>query len=237
MDTANVKEMEARKDVEGLVEALKAGGPEVRRSAAKSLGEIGDARAVESLIEALKASEQEFLSDINFDFNLQLMDIISSALGKIGEPAVSLLVSAIGDVDTSKALIRAGIAAVEPLIRCLKDANERGRGRASYALGEIKDPRAAEALIEALKDENNGVRNSAALSLGEIGNAGAVKALIEALRDENNDVRRSAAESLGEIGDPRAAAELAAAIEDENKWVRQAAQNALDEIRSKGNQG
>ena len=43
--------------MEPLIAALKDENPGVRTEAAKALGEIGDARAVQPLIEALKAED------------------------------------------------------------------------------------------------------------------------------------------------------------------------------------
>jgi len=231
MDNQNIEDMKVRKDVQGLVQALKAGNPAIRRSAALALGEFGDSRAVEPLIEALRLSEQAFLSNIDFDFNMQFMDIIASALGKIGEPAVGPLIHALKDVDTSKALIKVGIPAVDSLIQLLRDSNETVRCRVSYSLGEIKDIRAVEPLIQSLKDDDARVRRNAAQALGEFGDQRAVELLIHSLRDKDTDVRMSAAVALGDIGDPMAIEPLTQGLKNDTKWtVRQEAARALGEI-------
>ena len=46
--------MEQKKDVEGLIKALKHGGLGARLTATAALGRIADARAVEPLIQTLK---------------------------------------------------------------------------------------------------------------------------------------------------------------------------------------
>jgi len=55
MDTESVKK---ERDVDGVIEVLKAEGSmtnlSVRSSAAIALGEIGDARAIEPLVQAMK---------------------------------------------------------------------------------------------------------------------------------------------------------------------------------------
>jgi HEAT repeat protein len=51
---SDVKKMQANKDVEGLIRALKDKDYDVRKGVIGALGKIGDAMAVEPLIEALK---------------------------------------------------------------------------------------------------------------------------------------------------------------------------------------
>ena len=53
----NIWELKARRDIEGLIEALKDSDVWVRQNAAEALGKIGDRRAVGPLIEALEDSE------------------------------------------------------------------------------------------------------------------------------------------------------------------------------------
>lgn len=50
----SVRELKAKRDVEGLIKALEDGREKVRQIAAKALGEIGDKRAVEPLIRLLE---------------------------------------------------------------------------------------------------------------------------------------------------------------------------------------
>jgi len=50
----NVEKMKAKKDVKGLIKALRYEDRDVRRAAVYALEEIGDARAVEGLRQALK---------------------------------------------------------------------------------------------------------------------------------------------------------------------------------------
>ena len=50
----NVEKMEAKKDVKGLIKALRHEEQDIRRAAVYALGEIGDAQAVEGLRQALK---------------------------------------------------------------------------------------------------------------------------------------------------------------------------------------
>jgi HEAT repeat protein len=80
-----VEKLEEKKDVEGLINALKDKNWLVRKDAAVALGEIGDERAVEPLIQALK-DESEWVPEK-----------AAFALGKIGDKrAVEPLIRALG---------------------------------------------------------------------------------------------------------------------------------------------
>ncbi|KKM27692.1 hypothetical protein LCGC14_1572180 [marine sediment metagenome] len=57
--------------------------------------------------------------------------------------------------EARKALIEIGEHAVLPLIKCLKDPNERLRERAAGVLGEIKDKRAIKPLLDVLENDNS----------------------------------------------------------------------------------
>jgi len=78
--------MTARANVDELITALHDKSPEVRRSAAETLGELEDARAVEPLTSALK--------DSNADVRLN----VALALGMIGDASTTAsLIYALND--------------------------------------------------------------------------------------------------------------------------------------------
>lgn len=54
MEISDVEKMQAYKDIEGLIRALKDEDEDIRYWVAEALGKIGDNRAVGPLIEALK---------------------------------------------------------------------------------------------------------------------------------------------------------------------------------------
>ena len=221
----NVEKMKARRDVNGLIKALRYRKDKgVRQAAAEALVKIG-APAVEPLIAALKDKD----SDVRY--------AAAKALGEIKDPrAVEPLIAVPKDYYSgvryavTEALVKIGAPAMEPLIAALKDKDSKDsdvRQAAAEALGEIKDPRAVEPLIAALKDEDSDVRAAAAYALGEIKDPRAVEPLIAALKDGDSDVRKAAAKALGEIKDPRAVEPLIAALKDAKWRVREAAAEAL----------
>jgi len=172
----------------------------VFEEAARALGEIGDASAVEPLIAAL----------IDHDLGA-LRAAAAGALAKIGDArAVEPLIAVFGGwhwPDDSRemvckaaagALAKIGdVRAVGPLIAMLKDY--RMCWEAAEALVQIGSA-AVEPLIPRLNDGDAGVRKVAASVLGKIGDARAVGPLIAALKDSDSKVRLAATEALDKRG-------------------------------------
>ena len=239
----NIDEMKAKKDFEGLFQALNnKRNVYIRTDAAKALGEIGDASALEPLIAALKDPKKDVRS------------AAAEAIGKIGgDPRA---VEAVAEtLKNGKSLERDEAASalgkirhkagVEHLLPALKDQDCFVRQSAAASLGQIGDPSAVEALAQTLKDDDKDVRQAAVLALGEIGGAAAVDLLIQSLKDESVLVRYRTAETLGRIGGPDAVDALIGLLKDggwvappaskgkppgKKVWVRQKAIEALAEI-------
>ena len=139
--------------IELLCERLADDDYEGRFYAAKALGEIGDARAVEPLILAVG--------------NERSGSYAAEALGEIGDArAVEPLIGVLSSSDypgvhcrAAEALGKIGDArAVEPLIEALNDSGEENNPSnskfAAGALGKIGNARAVEGLIEALVNDD-----------------------------------------------------------------------------------
>ena len=147
--------------LEPLIKALGDEDSWVGKSAAESLGKIGDKRAVEPLIKALGDKGIVHLST-------------AIALGKIGDKrAVEPLIKALGDKyeyvrnSAVDALGEIGDKrAVEPLIKALGDEDWRACNSAAIALGKIGDKRAVEPLIKSLEDKD--VRYNTTIALVKI---------------------------------------------------------------------
>ena len=102
--------------------------------------------------------------------------------------------------EAAKALGSLGPAAMDALIRELKEKDKDHRLMIIKALSEIHDPRPVPLLIDLLKDENSEVRWGAAIALGEIGDTRAIEPLIPCLRDYDKYVRYGSAFSLQMLG-------------------------------------
>ena len=127
--------MKAAHDIKGLINLLKNSRPRNPVMKQQSTRGYGGLRAVESLITTLKKEE---ISGIQWK--------AAEALGKIGNPAV------------------------EPLISALWHSNEDVRWKAAISLGEIGDSLAIDPLIRFSLWMTTGLLKSrAALALGMIG--------------------------------------------------------------------
>jgi len=204
----NIEKLKAKGDVSGYQALAYQTNSNVRCDAAKALGELKDARAVEPLLFMLK--------DENYD-------IRESAVRALGN---------IGDIRVIEPLVT---IAELPMLRGNKQY-EKVREAASEALGSITDARSVEPLIAAFKNHRrlNTIGKSlvkigppavapliasltdtefsgyAAEILGWIGDARAVQPLITLLTDEK--LCSKAAGALGKIGDARAVEPLIAVL-------------------------
>lgn len=119
---------------------------------------------------------------------------------------------------------------VKSLIKLLRyKKNDKVRYLATWALMELKDPRAVEPLIAAMKDRDKDVRFGAAEALGNIKDPRAVEPLIAALKDKDAFVGSYVLEELMKIG-AAAVEPLIAALKDRDKDVRRYAAEALGRI-------
>lgn len=140
MSDVDVKRMEEKGDVEGLMEVLKSGDSTAQNSAAIALGKMGDARAIEPLVQALK------------DRFGSLRTFSAISLEKLGwEPR--------NDAEKVHYFIakgwygrleEVGPTAVEALIHHLKDLNQVVRRDAAHVLAKLRDERSIEPFIELL---------------------------------------------------------------------------------------
>jgi HEAT repeat protein len=180
------------------LEALRGEDGLRRRQAARALGQLGDARAVEPLLEALEARREAEAAE---------------ALGRLGDiRAVEPLIDVLRESDWSQSRVSAAGAlgrlrdarAVPALVAALHDQWGEVRSAAAEALGEIGAASAVEPVCRALRDRYAGVRASAAWALGLLGTVDAVQPLIETLHDPSDYVRMEAAQALGRLGSPEA---------------------------------
>jgi hypothetical protein len=108
------------------------------------------------------------MADPHADASVRARD----ALTKLGKPVVPLLIVRLQHGDApmraAAALVLGNIAdlrALRPLCAVLDDPDESVRYRATYALGRLKDPRAASALASRLLDSSPHVVNVAIRAL------------------------------------------------------------------------
>jgi len=196
----NVEELKSKEDVAGLIKALEfKKDPDVRKAAAKALGELESNAAVDPLLNALEDDDKGVrmyaAGALDSIGDTLAVDPLIERLKTKGEYwRVQLIaVIALGNMGDTKAL--------PSLVQILKAPDSNFRSAAAEALGKIGDPEALHPLLIALKDEDSFVRLLAARALGDIGDPGAVMALKYMLdADDDQKVRETAEIALTKIG-------------------------------------
>ncbi|MBI1422019.1 MAG: hypothetical protein GC149_01050 [Gammaproteobacteria bacterium] len=175
-----------------LLFALQDTRPEVRRLAAKALGQIGDIRAIDFLIGLLsdpdrgvRATAAIALGNYRHPMAAQkIMDAYPAA----GLSARVDLIFALAHIND--------ILAVPFLMQHAKDPEPDIRAAIMLALGKLRDARVIPALLQGVQDSDEITRANAAYSLGMYYSPAVVDALIKALADSAPRVREAALESL-----------------------------------------
>ncbi|MDD1720116.1 MAG: HEAT repeat domain-containing protein [Methanoregulaceae archaeon] len=192
----NTAELAARRDVPGLIRALRNQDINVQYEAVSALGEIGDPQAVGPLVDVLRDDKY---SAIRWR--------AAEALASIGDPAIGALTECLShpaeDVRWKAALALGSTGsgkAIDPLIRLLSDHDRFVRSRAANALGHIGQA-ATGPLIKALAEGDGNVRWGSVIALGQIGDPKGVIPLIRALDDKYEDIRSEATSALTTMGD------------------------------------
>ena len=194
----------ARHDLTLLTQALREGTRDQRVSAAITLGNLGERRAVVPLIDALH------------DPDNMVWHFATEALGQIGDVRAYVpLVEAFTDPDyhnvartAADSVGRLKGVPLDPLVTALQHKHRNVRYCAASALYDLNDKRAVDALLSALDDEDWQVRQVAAAALGNLGDKRAIEPLTKALDDAEVSVRSVALAALRKLGDPAALATL-----------------------------
>jgi HEAT repeat protein len=199
-------DMDSSTAVPGLLGALDDPRRDVRAAAARSLGRLGAASAVEPLVESLVgrrvpwAAAGQALLEIGAQAVPQLRALVLHPEAEVRARATELigLVGAAGEADL--------------LIGRLHDASAEVRANAARSLGRLGAEEAEAEVRAALDDRISFVRSAAAFALGQIGDQGSVEALLRVARVDTFESARAAARALARI----APAELAEAARDPN---------------------
>jgi HEAT repeat protein len=188
-----------------LIDILKRGTVDEKRSAVIALGNIRDAHAVELLIKALEDvdTNRSAIYALGINGDTRAIKPLIDQIAKIRINSIQDIYSKMHDysvlLEITDALIKIGEPAIEPLITALEDRYWLVRWVAVSALWKIGDSRAIEPLIKVLSDEHFDVRGQATYVLVEIGDARALDPLTERLSDSDINIRRIAKEALDTI--------------------------------------
>jgi len=240
--------------VEYLLQALEDEYTEVRLSAAATLGNMGDVRAVQPLIKALKDNSPtvrlhtaealgkmgdsiavESLKNAIQDPRYSVREAVAISLTKLSEPIIGPILQ---NMELRAGLIHNGIirarerkrysAALEPLTQALSEGNVQTRLASAVALGTIGGSRPIEPLTYAVNnDKDEDVRIASVQSLGIIGRAKSKEVLRRALNDDSHEVRSKALGALSFLRDTSAVEPLLNSLRDADKEVRWDAAESL----------
>ena len=223
----NIDQMEARRDVQGLIKALAWKDAPVRRAAAEALGALHDPASVDALA-ALLADENSGVRRA----------AVGALVARGGQRVVDPLVRALADPD---AQVRS--TAENALYkRLMADIDAETRRVTATALGRLNTPESVAPLLNAVKDADENVRIAAIKALATMGEMQAVLPLIMIVARETARARstgrsdaameRAASHALDTLADARAIAPLRAAVSQSDPDAREVAIRRLARIGS-----
>ncbi len=204
---------------------LRARDSNVRQAAAKALGQLGDARAVNPLCARLG----DRVPDVR--------QAVVTALVKLGGArAVEPLCARLGNWDSD---VRRAAAEVLGQLGWKAERTETAIWWA-IAIGDwsaavLQLPEAVEPLCARLGDRDSGVRQAAATALGQLGDARAVAPLCSCLQDRADSVRQTTVMALRTLNSRAALPALRArlgwfGVRETDREIRQQIQEAIASI-------
>ena len=205
--------------VRALIARLKDENAGVRGAAARSLGHLGDPRAVLPLIDVLADSDGEVRSAaVEALADLGDPRAIGPIAGLLKDPVTDVKRNALGALSHFDQAVPTA-----PVVALLDDPDADVRHEAIDLLEHLHARSAAGAIARLIHDPSPDVRHSVVSTLGSLGAQSGVAAITEALSDANADVRQAALGALNDLKAPIAEATLLNLMKDSNADVRQRA--------------
>jgi len=240
---------------DALIGALRDPDPVVRGYAATALGEIGDPRARQALLAALRAEDASVVNMATSLSSLGSGEVVEILVGKLRDPNPNnrlYALYALGKISDPKevrplvevldseeigwlaagALVNIGEPALQPLLEALFSESRGVRLYATYALGEIRDPRAVRGVLRMLQDPEPLVQDTAAEALVTIGDRSVIPPVSHLLTSPRPRVRQRALDVLGRLGDDSLTATISSMINDPDREVVKSAITALGNIQA-----
>ncbi|MFQ3536915.1 MAG: HEAT repeat domain-containing protein [Aggregatilineales bacterium] len=212
MAAPNIWLLQTKRDIDGLIAALRHPDPVIRRSAVAALRALSAWQAVPALqaqlvVEndwqvhaAISAALQYLDHDLHVEIMIKNRDVrgLIKMLNSTRSDDVITACEALGQLGDRNA--------AEPLIMIFRNLLQPAKVRlaAAEALLKLESAPAVVTLLAALRRNDWQVRRNAAAVLGQLKAVWATEPLIQALKDPSPAVARTAAAALKHIGTPEA---------------------------------
>ena len=205
-----------------LLELLHDERPEMRRTAAESLGKIGGRGSIDSIFplvqdpdEAVRQASVTAMGRLRPSATDAIVALLAQALGDPVESVRQAAVVAIGEIEPAPRVL-------DPIVGLLRSSNAATRKAAVRALLQIDSSQSVSSLIAAGQDSDPDVRQGIVAAVGEWGGVAVSSWLRERLaNDSSPGVRTEAAYRLGMRSDVEAKAALdRAVVMDADSGVR-----------------
>ncbi|PZU98809.1 MAG: PBS lyase [Pseudanabaena sp.] len=210
--------------VPALLERLESDEVATSKKAAIALGYLRSPLAIAPLISATQNPHRQIhwqaASALSW---IGSAEAINSLIRLLRHPSIQVQ-SAV-----AKALGRASLPAVSPLVEALKHSDNMVKVHAAHSLGQISSPLAVTTLIEALGNESKAVRLEAAWALGQIKSPLSANALANLLTENDISVQSQAVQALKSIGVP-AITPVAKMLNTTSSHTRSVAARTLGQI-------
>jgi HEAT repeat protein len=216
-----------------LASLLRDKSPEIRRTAAESLGKIGDSAATLSILPlvtdpapSVRVAAVRALGRLSPVLKEGVVDVLTRALEDPDNSVKQAASLAIGEIEPASDQLRSVVSLV--------NARDIGVRRAAVrVLLQVDAGRWLSALVPVVQDSDSEVRQGVVAVLGDSGEIAVVAELRKRLLEDSSPaVRAEAAYQLGKLGgsEARAALELASR-EDSALGVRRWAEAQLRSLR------
>ena len=210
--------------VPALLERLESDDIALSKKSAIALGYLRSPLAISPLIEATKNPDRQIhwqaASALSW---IGSTDAINALIKLLRYPSIQVQAA------VAKALGRASLPAVSPLVEALKHNDDMVKVHAAHSLGQISSPLAVTTLIESLGHVSKSVRFEAAWALGQIKSPLSANSLANLLTESDISVQSQAVQSLKNIGVPAISA-VAKMLKTSSSHTRSVAARTLGQI-------
>jgi HEAT repeat protein len=218
-------ELKCRESVEPIIYSLFSECISIRSAAVKSLGNIGDARAVKPLLKLLQNSEEH---GVPYGEILEALGKIDDA--KAEEVIIDAFCNGSAEITEIAAVVlkKMGAKATKLLLSILNSVSPQVKQTIVKTLGELSDKIAVQNLMTILRnpEEVPDIREEVAIALAKIKEGVDIEYILQFVKkpispgDKNYRLRCLLITSLGEIGDFRATKTLERLLLNNNNELR-----------------